>query len=377
MLAEPRQVPASPRPDTAERRPHIHGIDAMPAGYDAEVAELFRDLRAATTLSESDLAVRLGTRPEVVQSLEQGALYALPAWPETCRVVNAYGALLNLDVRPLLRRIYAQLEAGIVELQPKQIPEVPTMTPHDTRDFGFGGGNSLGGGNHAGGATAPNPLDIPWPPPNPQAAPSQPARQNAQVAPAPHAPWPGQQMPQQPVRSQAQPQPQSQPHARPAPPPQPVPQAGRQAPQPQFPGAPQPRPDARPAPGQPQPQAHPQQGFAPQMPPQAQPHTAQPHPEARPQPRPQPQPQFDPQALAAEFTAEPAAPAESKLKRKAGLLKWGLGALIVSAVAFGLWFALSQGPGPSGGEDAGQSQNGPLDPDDPRSRKADRLPSAF
>src|SRR5688572_14096939 len=310
MPTGPRHVPVSPQRDAAERRLHIHGIKEMPAGYDAEVADLFRDLRAATTLSEADLAMRLGTRPEVVQSLEQGALYALPAWPETCRVVNAYGALLNLDVRPLLRRIYAQLEAGIVELQPKQIPEVPTMTPHDTRDFGFGGGNSLGGGNHVGGATAPNPLDIPWPPPNPQAAPSQPARQNAQVAPAPHAPWPGQQMPQQPVRPQAQPQPQSQPHARPAPPRQPVPQAGRQAP----------------------PQAHPQQGFAPQMPPQAQPHTAQPHPEARPQPRPQPQPQFDPQALAAEFTAEPAAPAESKLKRKAGLLKWGLGALIVSAV---------------------------------------------
>jgi len=101
----------------------------MPAGYDAEVAELFRDLRAATALSEMELAARLGTRADVVQALEQGALYALPPWAETCRVVNAYGALLNLDVRPLLRRIYAQLEAGIVELQPKPMPDVPMMTP--------------------------------------------------------------------------------------------------------------------------------------------------------------------------------------------------------------------------------------------------------
>src|SRR4030042_4593130 len=109
----------------------------MPAGYDAEVAELFRDLRAPIALSEMDLAARIGTRPEVVQALEQGALYALPPWAETCRVVNAYGTLLNLDVRPLLRRIYAQLEAGIVELQPKAIPHVPGTTPPESVGLGF------------------------------------------------------------------------------------------------------------------------------------------------------------------------------------------------------------------------------------------------
>ena len=56
MPTEPRQVPVSPQPDAAGRRLHIHGIKEMPAGYDAEVAELFRDLRAATTLTETDLA---------------------------------------------------------------------------------------------------------------------------------------------------------------------------------------------------------------------------------------------------------------------------------------------------------------------------------
>src|SRR3990172_10402981 len=101
----------------------------MPAGYDAEVAELFRDLRSASGLTEADLAAQLATRPEVVQALEQGALYALPPWPETYRVVATYGTLLNLDVRPLLRRIYAQLEAGIVELAPKPVPDLPFMAP--------------------------------------------------------------------------------------------------------------------------------------------------------------------------------------------------------------------------------------------------------
>ena len=60
MPTEPRQVPVSPQLDAARRRLHIHGIKEMPAGYDAEVAELFRDLRAATTLTEMDLAARLG-----------------------------------------------------------------------------------------------------------------------------------------------------------------------------------------------------------------------------------------------------------------------------------------------------------------------------
>src|SRR5262249_24232181 len=69
------------------------------------------------------------TRPEVVQALEQGALYALPPWPETYRVVATYGTLLNLDVRPLLRRIYAQVDAGVVGLAPKAMPDVPFMAP--------------------------------------------------------------------------------------------------------------------------------------------------------------------------------------------------------------------------------------------------------
>ena len=116
-------------------RLHIHGIKEMPAGYDAEVAELFRDLRSASGLTEADLAAQLATRPEVVQALEQGALYALPAWPETCRIVNGYGALLNLDIRPLLRRIYAQIEAGIVQLGPKTMPEVPVLHPPEDADF--------------------------------------------------------------------------------------------------------------------------------------------------------------------------------------------------------------------------------------------------
>lgn len=307
MATEPRQTPVTTSSDAARRRLNIHGIKEMPAGYDAEVAELFRDLRAASNLSETDLAARLGTRAEVVIALEQGALFALPPWPETCRVVNGYGALLNLDVRPLLRRIYAQLEAGIVELRPKPMPDMPTMTPPEPMDLG-----------HAANRGAPQtPPQAPRPQQGYPQAPNQ---------------WPG-----------------------PAPSPYPA------APQPQYPQAPHPHPQANR-----HPQPRPAQTHAPQPQPQPQPH---PHPQP---PAPQPHSAAPPDA---EF---PSAPTAEKPKRKSALLKWGLVALMISVIAFGLWMAL--GSLNQSGTQTSTSPDGQapvLDPDDPRSRKSDRLPSQF
>jgi hypothetical protein len=362
MPTEPRQVPVGPQPDAAARRLHIHGIKEMPAGYDAEVAELFRDLRSATALTEMDLATRLGTRPDVVQALEQGALYALPPWAETCRVVNAYGALLNLDVRPLLRRIYAQLEAGIVELQPKAMPDVPMMTPPENGDLGYASGNSAGG--------RANPLDIPWPPPDAppqrqQPQPQVPPQQNWQNAgnqphPAPQAPRPNAGYQPQPQNAWPQVQPgQPQPQGWPAG--QPQPQASRPAaPQPGRPAMPQPGPDRR------QPQQRPAQSQPPQPQRQAPP----------PQPQFQTPPEPEPVQVDADFGVPEAAlpePEPKPKRRRPPLLKWALGLLILSLVGFGLWFALSHAPGTSGLQ---SPSSGTSDPDDPRSRKADRLPDA-
>ena len=91
-------------------------------------------------------------------------------------------------------------------------------------------------------------------------------------------------------------------------------------------------------------------------------------------PRPAPPP--EPHPLDADFgepvplepTPEPAKPK----RRRPALLKWGLGALVISIVAFGLWMALTHAPAPAG---ITGGQSGAVDPDDPRSRKADRLPS--
>lgn len=265
------RAPTRQPPDaSAGRRLHIHGIKEMPAGYDAEVAELFRDFRAASNLSEADLAARLATRIEVVQALEQGALYALPPWAETCRVVNNYGLLLNLDVRPLLRRIYAQVEAGIVELGPKPMPDVPFMMPPEAREADF--------------AVAPPP---------PQRAPAN--RRQEPPPPRPHA------------------------GTRPA---GPGPHADRRA---------QPR--------------------APQAPP----------------PRSAPRPQAVPTPAAA---AKPA-------RAPSALVKWGIVALLVLGLGFGVWMLLDEPNvfGPSTAQTGASPAAKPLDPGDPRSRKADRLPS--
>ena len=301
----------------------------MPSGYDAEVAELFRDLRAATALSEMDLAARIGTRPDVVQALEQGALHALPPWAETCRVVNAYGALLNLDVRPLLRRIYAQLEAGIVELQPKPMPDVPIMTPPEPGDFASGMAD-----------TVPN---APGQPPQPSWPAGRPAAPRARPPNAAPFPQPQNARPQVQGR---QPQP---PQAWP----QPAPQGVRPS-----------APAQRPAPGQapaerrpPQPPAA--RPKAPQPPPQAQPRHAAPS---------------EAEMLQAEFNQAPApAPEPDAKPRKPRLLKWVIGLLIVSVVALGAWILYVDAPVLPISE---TPEAGSGDPDDPRSKKADRLPDA-
>jgi hypothetical protein len=275
--------------ELAGSRLHIHGIKEMPASYDAEVAELFRDFRAASNLSEADLAARLNTRVEVVQALEQGALFALPPWAETYRVVNSYGLLLNLDVRPLLRRIYAQVDAGVVELKTRPMPDVPFMTPPDFSEPGA-----------AANAGAPPPRRArSLQPPRPQAA-----------------------------------QPQA------VPPPPKV-----------FQRPPPPRPNAT--------------TRAPMQSP-TQDRRAQPRLSQAEAAKPKPQPQ------------KAAAPAPAK--RKSALLKWGALTLLVLGLGVGLWMLLHDaglfGPAtPQMGQKAG-SPGKPFDPDDPRNRKADRLPSA-
>ena len=410
MPPEPRYVPVSPLPEfPARQRLHIHGIKEMPAGYDAEVAELFRDLRSASSLTESDLAARLATRVEVVQALEQGALYALPPWAETCRVVNGYGAMLNLDVRPLLRRIYAQLEAGIVELGPKPIPDVPVMAGPEAADFGRGQNryeprfetnnfeakpfqaNSFEQKPvepNKGVAPKPSAASPDWPenpfakptPAQPKAGPKSQQGQWPQAQPAsppqqtswPTGPGPG--SPFQATRPNAAPQTQPKPASQGARPNGPLPQSPQM---PQAPWAANPSAQRPVTPLQPQGQA---------QPPRSQPRPAQaqtPPPRMQPQ-QPKPVSQADlqtawqhAQQLEQQTRAQPVPPPpapplqeEEKPSRKRALLKWGVVLLLIAIMAVGGWLVLGHVKGSAGLQ---SSKPANLDPDDPRSRKADKL----
>lgn len=415
MPPEPSQVPVGSSPDlTARQRLHMHGIKEMPAGYDAEVAELFRDLRSASGISEAELAARLATRVEVVQALEQGALYALPPWAETCRVVNGYGAMLNLDVRPLLRRIYAQIESGIVELGPKPIPDVPVMAAPEPVDFGFEPDKRTV--RPVANFQAPDWPDNPFA--APPAKPAQPSSPPPQQAQRPQHAKPQAAAPQQ----NAWPQP---PAGSPSPFQANWPNAAPSAPPAQPPQQPRPNSNAAPQQAKPQPQASwpnggpqrqtaaPQQQQPPQVPRQQQPRPPQqakapssPPPQPKPQPvadadfdgawqqqpsrpmgqppgeaeleaarqqpnRPKPQPRSRPQAATPPPPPPPLPMEEPETpSRKKALLKWGLVTLLIAIMAVGGWMVLGSVRG-SGGLQS--SKPGVLDPDDPRSRKADRL----
>ena len=340
MATSPRRGPGSMPPDGGPGgRLHIHGIKEMPAGYDAEVAELFRDLRSASGLSEADLAAQLATRPEVVQALEQGALYALPPWPETYRVVATYGTLLNLDVRPLLRRIYAQVDAGVVGLEPKAMPDVPFMAPPENADREFqaapGCASRSGTIFHAaataraiagkGAATRPGPArTASTPSPGATSA----AAAFAAIAAAAAA----------------------------------TAAAAMGATAKRNAARPSPRPNAA-AIAAPHPAAGPQHEARGQSPPK----------------QPQPRAAFSPRAAPLEAPLEET-PAKRSLPWKA-LIKWGVAALVILGIAAGLWMWLAKpggllgsGPAQPGAKSSDQGAPGKLDPNDPRSRKADRLP---
>jgi Helix-turn-helix domain len=121
-MASQSSVPAAPPSNGGEdvSRLHIRGIKEMPAGHDAELATIFREMRRAVDIPREKMARRLTTSVEILDALESGAIFALPPWPELSRIVTAYADLLGLDARPLLRRLEGQLspDAGMVAASP-------------------------------------------------------------------------------------------------------------------------------------------------------------------------------------------------------------------------------------------------------------------
>lgn len=76
-----------------------------PTAGDAQIAAIFRQMRAILGLSVPGLARRLGTDIAVIMELEAGLVENLPPWPETVRIIEGYGQMTGVDQGPLLSRI--------------------------------------------------------------------------------------------------------------------------------------------------------------------------------------------------------------------------------------------------------------------------------
>jgi DNA-binding XRE family transcriptional regulator len=92
-------------------RPQAGRPDAG-AGRDAQIGNIFRNMRSATRLSREALARRLATTPGTIEDLENGALASLPHWRETVRIVRSYCEILRLDPQPILWRMQSLWEVA-------------------------------------------------------------------------------------------------------------------------------------------------------------------------------------------------------------------------------------------------------------------------
>lgn len=105
MASNPRPAPGPVPPGQGALAPDNWDINALPGAFDEEIGAIFCDMRDASGLTKPELARKLTTSIRTLDALEQGALLALPAWPETRRVILAYTGMLGLDGQPILSRI--------------------------------------------------------------------------------------------------------------------------------------------------------------------------------------------------------------------------------------------------------------------------------
>jgi hypothetical protein len=99
-----------PGHDATPKRVHVAEVSRdsahnLSSGELGEVIRLLAGIRRAMGATHSTLAVRLATTPSVIAALESGTLAALPAWPETRRIVDMWVAGAGLDPRPALNAL--------------------------------------------------------------------------------------------------------------------------------------------------------------------------------------------------------------------------------------------------------------------------------
>ncbi len=98
---------------------------------DEQISDLFTAMGKASQLSQSQLAARLQTSPALIAALESGSLNDLPEWEEIEPVISRYAEFMNIDDRPILRRMREQLTEHFLTNMTADTPStLETLTPH-------------------------------------------------------------------------------------------------------------------------------------------------------------------------------------------------------------------------------------------------------
>ncbi len=100
----------------------ITAMSERTSGLDESLGSLLGDMRLALGMTPGELALRLGSTVDLIMTLEQGRLRALPHWEETQRVVSGLCALHRVDPRPILQRIYEQTSPTHLGAPPERGP---------------------------------------------------------------------------------------------------------------------------------------------------------------------------------------------------------------------------------------------------------------
>lgn len=144
FVAPFRSHPAIAPPPRA--RVTLLGIDDRSSGVDPVLAQIFCTMRATIGWRQEEVASFICTTNDVVESLEAGRMKALPAWPETMRLIAAYGKLVDADIRPVLDRlqqqgpfrvpIERQTPLGGRQQMPGPVERTPRTAPPSSRATG-------------------------------------------------------------------------------------------------------------------------------------------------------------------------------------------------------------------------------------------------
>jgi len=96
--------------------------DLEQPGVDLQIKALFTAMGRASQMSRSQLAARLQTSPDLISSLENGLLQNLPEWEDLEPVISRYAELMNIDERPIVRRLREQITEHTLS---NMTPETP------------------------------------------------------------------------------------------------------------------------------------------------------------------------------------------------------------------------------------------------------------